>query len=219
MTIDLHHLALDALDHAADELALDDWIRASLRQPERTLSVQVPYVTDAGDVRVVPGYRVAHSTARGPAKGGTRFHADVTPEEVAGLATLMSVKTALMDLPLGGGKGGITIDPKALSEFELESLTRSYTRAIASNIGPDVDVSRPAARSAATRRRPRVAVRSSSPAPNVSACRATPGSSFKASGTPVPTSRGCSRPTGSGWSDSATAAARSTIPVVSTSRP
>ncbi len=143
MTIDLHHLALDALDHAADELALDDWIRASLRQPERTLAVQVPYVTDAGDVRVVPGYRVAHSTARGPAKGGTRFHADVTPEEVAGLATLMSVKTALMDLPLGGGKGGITIDPKALSEFELESLTRSYTRAIASNIGPDVDVPAP----------------------------------------------------------------------------
>jgi glutamate dehydrogenase/leucine dehydrogenase len=143
MTIDLHRLALDAIDHAADELTLDGWIRASLHQPERSLAVQVPYVADDGDIRVVPGYRVAHSTVRGPAKGGTRFHPDVTPEEVAGLATLMSVKTALMDLPLGGGKGGITVDPKQLSELELESLTRSYTRAIASNIGPDVDVPAP----------------------------------------------------------------------------
>ncbi|MCC5946934.1 MAG: Glu/Leu/Phe/Val dehydrogenase [Nitriliruptoraceae bacterium] len=143
MTIDLHRLALDAIDHAADELALDGWIRSSLVQPERSLAVQVPYVTDDGEIRIVPGYRVAHSTARGPAKGGTRFHPEVTPEEVAGLATLMSVKTALMDLPLGGGKGGVTIDPKELSELELESLTRSYTRAIAGNIGPDRDVPAP----------------------------------------------------------------------------
>jgi glutamate dehydrogenase (NAD(P)+) len=143
MTIDLHRLALDAIDHAADELDLDGWLRDLLRRPERSLAVQVPYVADDGDIRVVPGYRVAHSTARGPAKGGTRFHPDVTPEEVAGLATLMSVKTALVDLPLGGGKGGITVDPKLLSEHELESLTRSYTRVIASSIGPDLDVPAP----------------------------------------------------------------------------
>jgi glutamate dehydrogenase (NAD(P)+) len=143
MTIDLHRLALDAIDHAVDELALDSWIRASLHQPERTLTVQVPYVTDEGDIRIVRGHRVAHSTARGPAKGGTRFHPDVTPGEITGLATLMSVKTALMGLPLGGGKGGITIDPKELSELELESLTRSYTRAIAGSIGPDLDVPAP----------------------------------------------------------------------------
>src|SRR5690554_3867722 len=136
MTIDLHRLALHAIDLAADELALESWLRALLHQPERTLAVQVPYVDDEGNVQVVPGYRVAHSTARGPAKGGTRFHPDVTLDEVAGLATLMSVKTAVMDLPLGGGKGGITIDPKALSDTELEALTRSYTRAIASSIGP-----------------------------------------------------------------------------------
>ncbi len=143
MTIDLHQLALATIDAAADELALDGWHRALLRRPERSISVQVPYVTDDGSVEVVPGYRVAHSTARGPAKGGTRFHPDVTPEEVTGLATLMSVKTALMNLPLGGGKGGITIDPKGLSESELESLTRSYTRAIAGQIGPQTDVPAP----------------------------------------------------------------------------
>jgi glutamate dehydrogenase/leucine dehydrogenase len=143
VTIDLHRLALAAIDTAADELDLAAWIRAVLHRPERSMAVQVPYVGDDGSIHVVPGYRVAHSTARGPAKGGTRFHEDVTPEEVAGLATLMSVKTAVVGLPLGGGKGGITIDPKQLSERELESLTRSYTRAIASGIGPETDVPAP----------------------------------------------------------------------------
>jgi glutamate dehydrogenase (NADP+) len=143
VTLDLHRLALAAIDAAADELDLVGWIRAVLHRPERSVAVQVPYVGDDGSIHVVPGYRVAHSTARGPAKGGTRFHPDVTPEEVAGLATLMSVKTAVVDLPLGGGKGGITVDPKLLSDTELESLTRSYTRAIASAIGPDTDVPAP----------------------------------------------------------------------------
>ncbi len=143
MTIDLHKLALETIDAAADHLHLDGWHRALLHRPERLTAVQVPYTADDGSVHVVPGYRVAHSTARGPAKGGTRFHPDVTQEEVTGLATLMSVKTALMNLPLGGGKGGITVDPKGLSETELESLTRSYTRSIAANIGPDLDVPAP----------------------------------------------------------------------------
>ena len=143
MTIDLHRLALATIDAAADELDLDGWLRAHLHQPERAITVQVPYVGDDGQIHVVPGYRIAHSTARGPAKGGTRFHPDVTPEEVAGLATLMSVKTAVVDLPLGGGKGGVTIDPKRLSETEVESLTRSYTRAIAASIGPDIDIPAP----------------------------------------------------------------------------
>ena len=143
MTIDLHQLALATIDVAADELGLDGWLRALMRRPERSIAVQVPYVGDDGQIHVVPGYRVAHSTARGPAKGGTRFHPDVTAEEVAGLATLMSVKTAVMDLPLGGGKGGVTVDPKQLSEAELESLTRSYTRGIAAGIGAHVDVPAP----------------------------------------------------------------------------
>jgi glutamate dehydrogenase/leucine dehydrogenase len=143
VTIDLHRLALDAIDAAADVLGLEDWLRQALHQPERSLAVQVPYRADDGSIRLAPGYRVAHSTARGPAKGGTRYHPDVDATEVAGLATLMSVKTAVVDLPLGGGKGGITIDPKQLSEAELESLTRSYTRAIAGSIGPEVDVPAP----------------------------------------------------------------------------
>ena len=143
MTIDLHQLALHAIDAAADELDLGEHVRATLHQPERSLAVQVPYRGDDGSIHLVPGYRVAHSSARGPAKGGTRFHPEVTATEVAGLATLMSVKTAVADLPLGGGKGGITVDPKALSESELESLTRSYTRAIAGSIGPDIDVPAP----------------------------------------------------------------------------
>ena len=143
MTIDLHRLALAAIDAAADEIELDGWLRALLHRPERSTAVQVPFHGDDGQIHVVPGYRVAHSTARGPAKGGTRFHPDVTPEEVAGLATLMSVKTAVMDLPLGGGKGGVTVDPKQLTVTELESLTRSYTRAIAGSIGPDTDIPAP----------------------------------------------------------------------------
>lgn len=143
MTIDLHELALHAIDTAAAELHLADEVRTALHQPERFLAVQVPYQADDGATRVVPGFRVAHSTARGPAKGGTRFHPGVTASEVAGLATLMSVKTAVVDLPLGGGKGGITIDPKQCSAAELESLTRSYTRAIANSIGPEIDVPAP----------------------------------------------------------------------------
>ncbi|MTV24553.1 Glu/Leu/Phe/Val dehydrogenase [Nitriliruptoraceae bacterium ZYF776] len=141
--MDLHRAALATIDAAADVLELDDASRALLHRPERSVAVQVPYRADDGSLRVAPGYRVAHSTARGPAKGGTRFHPDVTPEEVAGLATLMSVKTAVVDLPLGGGKGGITVDPKGLSAAELESLTRSYTRAIAASIGPELDVPAP----------------------------------------------------------------------------
>jgi glutamate dehydrogenase/leucine dehydrogenase len=143
VTIDLHRLALDALGRAADVLGLESWIRALLHRPERSVSVQVPYLGDDGEIHVVPGHRVAHSTARGPAKGGLRFHQMVTPEEVNGLATLMSVKTAVMDLPLGGGKGGVQVDPKQLSDAELESLTRSFTRAIAASIGPELDVPAP----------------------------------------------------------------------------
>lgn len=143
MTIDLHELAVATIDVAAEHLGLEDWLRDLLHRPERSVAVSVPYVSDDGDVRLVPGFRVAHSTARGPAKGGTRFHPQVTAEEVAGLATLMSVKTAVMDLPLGGGKGGVTVDPKQLTDAELESLTRSYTRAIAGSIGPHVDVPAP----------------------------------------------------------------------------
>ncbi len=141
--MNLHEVALAAIDDAADLLDLDDGLRTLVREPERVISVQVPYVADDGTTRVLPGYRVQHSTARGPAKGGIRFHPDVTEAEVTGLATLMSVKTALLDLPFGGGKGGVRCNPKELSDREVESVTRSYARAIATAIGPDLDVPAP----------------------------------------------------------------------------
>lgn len=140
---DLHAVALRCLDQAAELLGLEPWLHELLRSPERVVSVTVPYATADGAVAAVPGYRVQHSTARGPAKGGIRFHPLVTLAEVTGLATLMSVNTALLDLPFGGGKGGVACDPKRLSDAEVESITRSYARGIAAAIGPDVDVPAP----------------------------------------------------------------------------
>jgi glutamate dehydrogenase/leucine dehydrogenase len=140
---DLHAATQDLLDEAADLLGLHDDLRAAVKDLERVVAVQVPYVSDEGRFHQLSGFRVQHSTARGPAKGGIRFHPEVTREEVAGLATLMSVKTALLDLPLGGGKGGVACDPKVLSDREQEQITRSYTRAIAPVIGPNVDIPAP----------------------------------------------------------------------------
>jgi glutamate dehydrogenase/leucine dehydrogenase len=140
---DLHAVALETIDAAADLLGLEPWVAATLRRPERAVTVEIPYTAVDGTIRSVRGYRVQHSTARGPAKGGIRFHPDVTLEEVTGLATLMSIKTALLDLPLGGGKGGVTVDPRGLPDAEVEAITRGYARAIAGVIGPDVDVPAP----------------------------------------------------------------------------
>jgi glutamate dehydrogenase (NAD(P)+) len=140
---DLHAVALETIDAAADLLGLEPWLAATLRRPERAVTVEIPYSATDGTIRSVRGYRVQHSTARGPAKGGIRFHPDVTIEEVTGLATLMSVKTALLDLPLGGGKGGVTVDPRDMDDAEVEAITRGYARAIAGVIGPDVDVPAP----------------------------------------------------------------------------
>jgi glutamate dehydrogenase/leucine dehydrogenase len=140
---DLHAVALETIDAAAELLGLEPWLAATLRRPERAVTVEIPYPAADGTIRSVRGYRVQHSTARGPAKGGIRFHPDVTIEEVTGLATLMSVKTALLDLPLGGGKGGVTVDPRGMTDAEVEAITRGYARAIAGVIGPDVDVPAP----------------------------------------------------------------------------
>jgi glutamate dehydrogenase (NADP+) len=140
---DLHTVALETIDAAAELLELEPWLAATLRRAERAVTVEVPYLAADGTIRSVRGYRVQHSTARGPAKGGIRFHPDVTIEEVTGLATLMSIKTALLDLPLGGGKGGVTVDPRGMTDAEVEAITRGYARAIAGVIGPDVDVPAP----------------------------------------------------------------------------
>ena len=116
--------ALAQLDLACETLALPEGLRAILRQPERELSVAVPILRDDGTVSVYTGYRVQHSSARGPCKGGIRFHPNVTLDEVRALAMLMSLKCAVVNVPFGGAKGGVSVDPTALSEPELERLTR-----------------------------------------------------------------------------------------------
>ncbi|MEN3047040.1 MAG: Glu/Leu/Phe/Val dehydrogenase [Candidatus Hydrothermales bacterium] len=112
-------------------------------EPERVLRVSIPVVMDDESIKCFAGYRVQHSTARGPAKGGIRYHPDVTLDEVAALAAWMSFKNALVNLPFGGGKGGVKVDPALLSQGELVRLTRRYTSGILPLIGPYKDVPAP----------------------------------------------------------------------------
>ncbi|TMF00508.1 MAG: Glu/Leu/Phe/Val dehydrogenase [Chloroflexi bacterium] len=114
-----------------------------IKTPERIHEVSVPIARDDGSHAIFTAYRVQHSSARGPYKGGIRYHPNVSLDEVKALAAWMSIKTAVVDIPLGGGKGGITVDPKTLSRTELEALTRSYTERIWRVIGPQVDVPAP----------------------------------------------------------------------------
>lgn len=130
-------------ERAAERLALDAGLRKVLERPERELVVSVPIVRDDGSVEVFAGCRVQHSTARGPAKGGVRYHPQVTLDEVAGLASLMTWKCAVVDIPYGGAKGGIICDPAAMSPNELRQLTTGYTRAIMPIIGPHKDIPAP----------------------------------------------------------------------------
>ncbi len=109
----------------------------SLKRPKRILIVDVPIHLDDGTVAHFEGYRVHHNTARGPAKGGVRYHPEVTLSEVMALAAWMTIKNAAVGLPYGGGKGGIRVDPKKLSSHELERLTRRYTSEIGILLGPD----------------------------------------------------------------------------------
>lgn len=134
---------LSTITEAANtaNLAEDDYI--SLLSPEREMHVSIPVKMDNGKINVFNGYRVQHSTLRGPAKGGIRFHQDVNIDEVRSLAAWMTFKCAVADIPYGGGKGGICVDPSKLSETELEKLTRGYTRRIASFIGPKIDIPAP----------------------------------------------------------------------------
>jgi glutamate dehydrogenase (NAD(P)+) len=130
-------------DIAADALKLEDGIRLKLRVPRRALIVSVPFEMDDGSWRVVQGYRVQHDVSRGPAKGGIRFHPQVTLDEVKALAAWMTWKCAVVNLPYGGAKGGIEVDPKKLSAHELERMTRRYTNEIAIIIGPEKDIPAP----------------------------------------------------------------------------
>lgn len=114
-----------------------------LSHPERVIEVAVPVKMDDGSLKVFDGYRVQYNSARGPYKGGIRYHPQIDINEVKALAFWMAIKCAVVDIPFGGSKGGITVDPKKLSEGELERLTRSFTRVIAQFIGPKVDVPAP----------------------------------------------------------------------------
>jgi glutamate dehydrogenase (NAD(P)+) len=134
---------LDRLEDAAKLADLDADVHALLRTPERVLEVAIPVRMDDGSVEVFTGWRVHHDTTRGPGKGGIRFHPDVDVDEVKALAAAMTFKTALLDLPFGGAKGGVRCDPTALSLGELERLTRRYTYEISPLLGPDKDVPAP----------------------------------------------------------------------------
>ena len=135
--------ALAQFDRAADYLELDPGIRAVLRVPKRELTVNFPVRTDDGRVRVFTGYRVQHNLSRGPAKGGIRFHPSTDLEEVRALAMWMTWKCALVNVPFGGAKGGVTVDPSALSKRELEAVTRRFAAELQGVIGPDVDIPAP----------------------------------------------------------------------------
>ena len=130
-------------DEAAEVVGLEDQVYEVLKTSYREINVQVPVRRDAGHVDVFRGYRVQHNGARGPYKGGTRYHPTADLEEVRALASLMTWKTALMDLPYGGAKGGIMVDPSAMSTRELEDLTRRYVLAISHVIGINRDIPAP----------------------------------------------------------------------------
>jgi glutamate dehydrogenase (NAD(P)+) len=130
-------------DAAAQQLDLDPGLRRVLRVPKRELTVNFPVTMDDGSVRVFTGHRVQHNLSRGPAKGGIRYHQDVTLDEVRALAMWMTWKCAVVNIPYGGGKGGVIVDPKQLSQRELEGLTRRFTTEISPIIGPDRDIPAP----------------------------------------------------------------------------
>jgi glutamate dehydrogenase (NAD(P)+) len=136
-------LAVAQFNEAAEAMHLDTNLRERLKLPQRSLIVSVPVRMDDGRVEVFTGYRVQHDTARGPSKGGIRYHPEVNLGEVAALSMWMTWKCALADLPYGGAKGGVRVDPKQLSRGELQRLTRRYAAEIFPLIGPDKDVPAP----------------------------------------------------------------------------
>lgn len=136
-------MACQQFDLVADFMNIPESARDRLKMPKRSLSVSIPVNMDDGSTKVFMGYRVQHHLTLGPTKGGIRYHPDVTIGEVAALAMWMSWKCALVGLPYGGAKGGVTCDPRALSNGELERLTRRYTQELIPVIGPQVDIPAP----------------------------------------------------------------------------
>ncbi len=136
-------IAQQQLDAAAERLGLDPATHELLRWPQRELLVTLPVQMDDGGIKILHGYRVQYNTARGPAKGGIRWHPDETLDTVRALAAWMTWKTAVVDIPLGGGKGGVTCNPKEMSDSEKQRLARAYIRGVASVLSVDKDVPAP----------------------------------------------------------------------------
>lgn len=134
---------LKVVKNAADILGFSDSDIEAIKYPERELQVSIPVRMDDGSTRVFQGYRIQHSTSRGPAKGGVRFHPAVNADEVRALAAWMTFKCAVVNIPYGGGKGGVVCDPNELSENEIRAITRRFTAAIAPLIGPEQDIPAP----------------------------------------------------------------------------
>lgn len=131
------------VDKAATLLGLTDEQRKKLETPDRVLKADLTIPMDAGGTASFPAYRVQFNNARGPYKGGIRFHPDADEDEVSALAAMMAIKCAVVDIPFGGAKGGVAVDPKKLSKNEIQELSRAFVRAFADNLGPDVDVPAP----------------------------------------------------------------------------
>ncbi len=143
MSSSLFSDASKRLEAALKYVAISEDAVEHLKYPKSSLSVSIPVRMDDGTLKVFQGYRVRYDDTRGPAKGGVRYHPGVSLDEVQSLAFWMTFKCAVLNLPFGGGKGGITVNPKALSKLELERLSRGYIDAIADFIGPDVDILAP----------------------------------------------------------------------------
>jgi glutamate dehydrogenase/leucine dehydrogenase len=135
--------SLEQLRIAAEELKLEDGIYHLLREPKKVIRVTFPVKMDDGKTRIFKGYRVQYNDARGPFKGGIRYHPEVSLDEVKALAAWMTWKCSIADIPFGGAKGGVVCDPKRMSQGELERMTRRYTAALGDAIGPDVDIPAP----------------------------------------------------------------------------
>jgi glutamate dehydrogenase (NAD(P)+) len=143
MELNPFEVAKEQIDIVAEELGLDPNVTRYLKRVERALIVSIPILMDNGTLEIFEGYRVQHSTVRGPGKGGIRFSPEVTLDEVKALAIWMTWKCSLLNLPLGGAKGGVCVDPRKLSNRELERLTRRYASEIINMIGPDIDIPAP----------------------------------------------------------------------------
>ena len=139
----LHQAAVDQFQRAADLIDLDDAYREILSHPKNEIIVNFPVSLDDGTKKVFTGYRIQHNNVLGPYKGGLRFHPSVDLDEVRALAAWMTFKTALVGIPFGGAKGGVTIDPARYSDEEMRRIVRRFTHALGSNIGPDHDIPAP----------------------------------------------------------------------------